>query len=380
MKNWYDKSYKFLLIIPAVILIFSLVYLAGFYSKNGDIIDKDVSLTGGTTITVLDEEIDVEVLKDDLSEEFLDLSVRSISDFRTGQQKGFILETAASAEEIKDSLEDYLGYELTQENSSVEFTGSALSSGFYQQLRGSIIAAFLLMAWVVFLIFSESPKIKAATTMITFLGISVVLPEVSTIKFISGAFLFLGLIYGLIKKGKKKENRLFYGAAIASLALFFIYPASILILPIVLVLIAFYALFSIPSLAVILSAFADITMTIAFVDIIGMKLSIAGVIAFLMLIGYSVDTDILLTSRLIKRKEGKTNERMFGAFKTGITMTLTSIAAIGVSLLIIYSFSDTLRQIFTILIIGLSFDLLNTWLSNASIMKWYVERKEAKER
>jgi preprotein translocase subunit SecF len=94
-----------------------------------------------------------------------------------------------------------------------------------------------------------------------------------------------------------------------------------------------------------------------------------------MLIGYSVDTDILLTTRLLKRHEGSVNDRLYDAFKTGTTMTLTSIAAVAVALIIIFNFSDTLRQIFTILLIGLGFDLVNTWFANAGILKWYIERR-----
>ena len=58
-------------------------------------------------------------------------------------------------------------------------------------------------------------------------------------------------------------------------------------------------------------------------------------------------------------------------------MTITAIAAVGISFLIIYSFSDTLKQIFGIILIGLVFDIFNTWITNASILKWYVERKHS---
>ena len=51
----------------------------------------------------------------------------------------------------------------------------------------------------------------------------------------------------------------------------------------------------IPSIAVIFAAFADIVMPLALIDFLGMRLSAAGIAAFLMLVGYSVDTDILLT-------------------------------------------------------------------------------------
>jgi len=158
--------------------------------------------------------------------------------------------------------------------------------------------------------------------------------------------------------------------------LLFAYPsyAFVLVSTFALILISFR--YSIPSFAVILSAFADIIMTLAIVNLFGITLSSAGIIAFLMLIGYSVDTDILLTSRLLKKREGNLNEKMYGAFKTGMTMTLTSIAAVLVSLIIIYNLSDTLRQIFTILLIGLAFDIFNTWLTNASMLKWYMEVKK----
>jgi len=135
----------------------------------------------------------------------------------------------------------------------------------------------------------------------------------------------------------------------------------------------------VPSGAVILAAFSDIVMTLTVVDILGMQLSIAGVVAFLMIIGYSVDTDILLTTRVLKRRENTINSRLFGALKTGLTMTLTSIAAISVSLIVVFNSSEVLRQIFTILLIGLGFDLFNTWFANASILKWYAEKKERRE-
>jgi preprotein translocase subunit SecF len=93
-----------------------------------------------------------------------------------------------------------------------------------------------------------------------------------------------------------------------------------------------------------------------------------------MLIGYSVDTDILLTTRLLKRKSS-VNKELHEAFKTGTTMTLTSIIAVATALIVVYSFSTILNQIFIVLLIGLGFDLVNTWLSNASIIKWYVEKQ-----
>ncbi|MBU4070050.1 MAG: protein translocase subunit SecF [Nanoarchaeota archaeon] len=284
--DWHDKNYKLLFLIPLTLLLFSLVYLGIFYYKNNDFIYKDISLTGGTSATISGE-IDINNLEQFLSGKLEDVNTRKIYDILTREQKAVIIETKSSAEETKQILEDYLGYELNSENSSFEFTGSALSESFYKQLLIAILFAFIFMAIVVFIIFR------------TF----------------------------------------------------------------------------IPSLAVIMSVVADIIMTLALVNLLGIKMSSAGIIAFLMLIGYSVDTDILLTTRILKRQEGSLNERIFKAFQTGMTMTLTSLLAIVFAFIVVKSFSVVLSQIFLILSIGLCFDIINTWVTNVSILKWYVKEK-----
>ncbi|MBR9701497.1 protein translocase subunit SecF [Candidatus Pacearchaeota archaeon] len=286
-RNWHDKHYKHLLLIPAALLLFSLIYIGIFYSTTGDFIYKDISLTGGTSVTIY-EKIDGAKLSQDLAEKLDDVNTRDISDLVTREKKALIIETKSDGGETRQILEEYLGYELNEENSSFEFTGSALSESFFKQLLIAILFAFIFMAIVVFIIFR------------TF----------------------------------------------------------------------------VPSTAVIISAFADIVMTLALVNLFGIKMSSAGIVAFLMLIGYSVDTDILLTTRILKRHEGTLNQKILGAFKTGITMTLTSLMAVLFALVVVKSFSVVLTQIFTVLAIGLGFDILNTWVTNVSILKWYVEGKK----
>jgi len=286
-KNWHDKYYKLLLLIPISLLLFSLIYMGVFYSKNHDFIYRDISLTGGTSITIY-EKININDLEQILSGKLDNINIREIYDLTTREQKAVIIETTTEKDEAKQIIEEEIGFELLEGiNSDFEFTGSALSESFYNQLLIAILFAFVFMAIVVFIIFR------------TF----------------------------------------------------------------------------VPSVAVIAAAVADILMTLVFVNIFEMKLSSAGIVAFLMLIGYSVDTDILLTTRILKRDEGSLNQRIFKAFKTGITMTLTSLLAIASALIVVKSFSVVLSQIFTILIIGLGFDILNTWITNVSILKWYVEKK-----
>jgi len=128
----------------------------------------------------------------------------------------------------------------------------------------------------------------------------------------------------------------------------------------------------IPSVAVVLSAFADIVMTAAMMNVLGIPLSLGTTAALLMLIGYSVDSDILLTTRVLKR-QGKLNDKLAGAFHTGIIMTTTTLAAI--SVLFIVSWLGQIQivtEIAAVLLIGLVFDIMNTWLTNVGLLKWYV--------
>ena len=284
----YDKHYKILFFIPIILVVLSLIYLGTFYSKNGDFLYKDVSLSGGTSITI-NGEIDQSQLEP-LRDQFPDISFKKLEDVVSRKEIALIVESSAPSEELKVAIENILGYELNEENSSIEFTGSSLSQDFYKQLVTALIISFILMSIVIFILFR------------TF----------------------------------------------------------------------------IPSVAVMFAVFSNVVIPLAIVDILGIKISAAGIAAFLMLIGYSVDTDILLTSRALKSKEGTLNMRIFKAFKTGLLITLTAVAAALPVFFIVTGLPDSFRQIFLILSIGLCADILNTWMTNASIIKWYCEKKGIK--
>ncbi|MEK6859760.1 MAG: hypothetical protein AABX54_03000 [Nanoarchaeota archaeon] len=288
-QDWYDKWYKTLLIFPVIIMIFSLAYLGYFFYNHGDIMLKDSSLTGGTTIT-LTGNIDLESLESSLKTSFSDLRTRKLTDLMTGEPVSFIIESSATPEELKPAIEKILGYKLTEKNSNTEFTGPSLSQSFYKQLIMALIISFILMSITVFIIFR------------TF----------------------------------------------------------------------------VPSIAVIFAALGDIVMPLALINYLGISLSAAGIAAFLMLIGYSVDTDILLTTRALRTKGGNINQRIYRAFITGTFMTITALAAVLPAFFIVSGLPDSFRQIFFILALGLTADIVNTWLTNASIIKWYCDRKGIK--
>ena len=129
----------------------------------------------------------------------------------------------------------------------------------------------------------------------------------------------------------------------------------------------------VPSTAIILCCFCDLVVTVAAVNVLGVRVGTAGIAGFLMLIGYSVDTDILLSSRVLKRTEGTVVDRMYGSMKTGMMLTLTAITVTIIAL--IFSKSEVLSQIMLIVTIGLFADIIFTWIQNAGILKWYMEKK-----
>lgn len=140
----------------------------------------------------------------------------------------------------------------------------------------------------------------------------------------------------------------------------------------VVVFIAFRKL--LPALTVVFAGIADITITAAVMNIFGIELSLATTAALLMLIGYSVDSNILMTSKVLKR-QGKLEEKLEGAFHTGFVMTSTTFCAILAMFLVsLIGNVPTLYTISAVLLIGLLCDLIFTWGFNAGMLRVYVEK------
>ncbi len=129
----------------------------------------------------------------------------------------------------------------------------------------------------------------------------------------------------------------------------------------------------VPSILVIICAVFDITTALAFMQVFGVQFSLASLAAILMLIGYSVDTDIMLTSRLLKETDAPFAERFRRSLKTGLTETITSIVA--VSALVISAISPVLSEIAAVLLIGLVADIIYTWTMNSVLLRWYMDKK-----
>ena len=130
----------------------------------------------------------------------------------------------------------------------------------------------------------------------------------------------------------------------------------------------------VPSIAVISAALMDIVITLAVVNLIGLNISTSGIVAFLLVIGYSIDTDILLTTWSIRKKEGKLFDRMFHSMKTGLTMTLCAVSVMLIGL--IFSNSIIIKEMFLIILIALIIDVFSTYLTNAGILWIYCKKRD----
>ena len=161
-------------------------------------------------------------------------------------------------------------------------------------------------------------------------------------------------------------------------ASFFKETAQTLLIAFILMAIVVFIYFRIliPSAAIILSIFSDMVITLAIFNLLGFKLSTAGIAAFLMVVGYSVDNNILLSTKMLKSREGTLEQSIIGAIKTGLMMSSTPFVASLVAL--IFTQSDVIRQIMLILFISLVVDVVNTWIQNVGLLRLYLERKNVK--
>lgn len=290
LKNLFEKNQKKMMILPILMIVVSLIFLITTYSRTGDLIDKDVSLSGGMTLTLYTENpIDQNTLEESLRKDFSEISIRKLSEFGTNKEIGVVVETPEINEEaIKLRITEATGITLTEENLSIEVVGSSLGDSFYSQMMKALIFAFLFMSLTVFITFRKI----------------------------------------------------------------------------------------VPSLAVVIVALGDLTITLSILNLIGMKLSSAGIAALLLLVGYSIDTDVLLTTRILKNREGTIWEGVLSSMKTGLTMTITTISALGAAYLV--STSLVLKQMFAIIIIGLLIDVILTYMLNAPMLSLYAKKDGAK--
>lgn len=131
------------------------------------------------------------------------------------------------------------------------------------------------------------------------------------------------------------------------------------------------------ALTVILSGFLNVFEASAAMILLGVKLSPHTIGALLMLMGWSVDSEVLFDSKILKDVGGDPKKKALQAMKTAMTMS----AAVFASLLALYLVSSArmVKEIALVLMLGAFFDIINTWFQSLSMVLWFVERKAEKE-
>lgn len=351
-------NYKVLLFLP---MIFSLLMVSMVY-VNG--IPLGIDFRGGTWVEVIpDKALSAEEIADLTSRlasmNLEDLEVYPGRDVITGRGKLTVITTSHVDEvELKSVLVAYTGSLYESDTASVALVGS-LPEG----VEGRIAARFKAD-----LVFNESIGVLEINAF-----------DLDEVELQSALEFYLDQNFTLSVQ-KKNINVKPVGETLGKTFREQGISAAILAYMLVVFVIFFAFRDLIPSLAVILAGTCDALIALGGMSLFGIVFEPASLVALLMLVGYSVDSDIMLTTRVLKTKTGTVDERINDAMKTGLTMTGTTIAVMVVIIIV----STTLFQIgiltsiASVLLVGLLGDLMTTWLMNAGILKWYVEEKRGK--
>ena len=82
LKDFYNKRYKLLFVLTAILILSSVAFIFFFNIHNHDFIYKDISLSGGTLITINSNNLSVTQLQHDLPAYLGDVQINSIKDIR----------------------------------------------------------------------------------------------------------------------------------------------------------------------------------------------------------------------------------------------------------------------------------------------------------
>ncbi len=345
--DFYGKNYKMYIILPAILFVV-FAFLAFIYPG----VAQGIDFTGGTVLILrADHELVAPDIEQVLRDEFNlnELSVSTISS-PTGygawiQYRDDPVVSSAEAELVlaEQNLDDSelsISYSLK----AIEILGGSTES--FSNAKLALIAAQDALAN-----YKEDSSEKMINTLSQRLSL------------------------GENVEYQKREVSPTLGAT------FYVSGTLVAFWSIALVIVVIFLFFRkvVPSMAIILSGIFDILAAMAGMAIFGIPLSLVSIPALLMLIGYSVDTDIMLTHRLTKKTSQHPKDRATDSMKTGLTMTFTTLAALVSMLIVSYFYQiEVIYQIAAVLVFGLLGDLISTWLMNAPILLWYVEKKGGK--
>ncbi len=352
-KSFYKKSYKRLLVLPA--LMFVLFAVIAFVYPG---IPTGIDIEGGTLIilrtTQTPASFDADSFKQKLEQNFTleDLSVNT-----TSGPAGFSLIVEFSKNTLFSQAEEKISQarSLSQENPS---QAKQLALEALQILKPLTNVNNAPQNVEQLIDFSQTKFADAQTSF--------------DLQFQQIAKKELGILNEVAFQ--KKEIGPTIGNLFWQNALFVFFVA---VISVTIVIFLFFRQI-VPSIAVMLAAFFDVLAALAGMALFNIPLSLASIPALLLLIGYSIDTDIMLTTKILKRRDADLFERANDSLLTGLTMTGTTLIA--VTLMAVLSFMGSLFVIYEIaavILFGLIGDLISTWFMNAPILLWFAQKKRS---
>ncbi|HLC92812.1 MAG TPA: hypothetical protein VJH23_03820 [archaeon] len=352
IKNFYSGNYKRYIVVPAALLV---VFLFLIFINPG--VTQGIDLKGGTNIIVRsDAPLDAQSLQTKLNSEFslTDLQITPIS---SPVGNGLYIQYSDNTE-LSDSRTL-----LAQAKENLESNPQAAKSLAIESIQASGTSANLFELEAL----SAQEAVSAA---IETLAEAESAFDVELQKAISEN-------YALGEDIKFQKTVI--GPSLGSS--FFALAIQVMLMGMVLLSIVIFLYFReiITSLTVIAAAVFNIIGSLALMSVFSIPVSLTTIPALLMMVGYSVDTEIVMSSRVLKRKEQTAKERMNESLITILTMSLTAIVAVGVMAVLSYFAQvNVIFQISIVLFFGLVSDLVSSTMLNAPLILAHAEKEEKK--
>ena len=365
--NPYAGNYKVLIAIPLFLVLASLLII--FTPGSPYAVKKGVDFKGGTLVTMqANHSVDEAALTATLqSAGYSVSSVKSLSN-----PSGYEVEVEIERDEALTQAEDLKSQFFDQIDEVSRLESDAMVSNQSAESVAKYVAGRKGVDALADGLFNLSGEGKKATD---FAGTN----ELKTAA--SDAYRkimdnYSAKLSSLLSENVGYESASFNEVSSSLSAKFIDRALWVVIYSTVLVAIVVFIIFRtfVPSLAVLCGAASDVIIALGAMGLFGIPLTLASFAALLMLVGFSLDTDVLLTMRVIKRKEGTPRERAYETMKTGMTMSMALLLSF-VCLFVLASVThiNTYYEISAVAIAGLIGDIVATWLLNAIIVLWYLE-------
>lgn len=354
VNNFYSGNYKRYILVPAVLFILAMFLILAFPG-----VKLSVDLKGGTNIIVrADQHFEAKALYPALNQKYdiSDLEINSVSGpLGNGLFIKFFQETNLfNAKQLLDQSRSLLATNPEQAKALAQ------QSITYSAKFGNTV----------------NPETQSPADYVRAADDSYNEAEKN---FDLGMQQAIRETYGLAGELRYQKSevgptvgQVFYNTAIIALVL------GIILLSIVIFL---YFKETLTAITVIAASLFNIVVAVAVMSIFGINVSLTTIPALLMLIGYSVDTEIVMSSRVLKTRENTAKERLVESLGTIFTMSFTAIAS--VTALVVFSYFaqiSVLFEISSVLLFGLIADIVSSSLMNAPIILAHAEREQGESR